>query len=220
MLGRVWRKGNPPALLGGCNWYSHCGNTCTPMFTAALFTTARTRKQPRRPATDEWIKKLCYIYTMDCYSAIKRNTSESGLVRWMNLEPALQSEVREKQILYIYAYTCNPEQWQRWTYLQGRNRDPNREQTCGHSRGRRRWDEQSSNETYIIICKTDGYWKAADRELHPVLQRCRRVGGRFKREGKYAYLRMTHAVVYVAVKPTQHSKAIILQIRINFEKVY
>ena len=58
-----------------------------PLFIAALFTIARTRKQPRCLSTDEWIKKLWYIYTMEYYSAIKRNTFESVLMRWMNLEP-------------------------------------------------------------------------------------------------------------------------------------
>ena len=61
--------------------------TCTPVFTAALFTIARTWKQPRCPSADEWIRKLWYIYTMEYYSAIKRNASESALMRWMNLEP-------------------------------------------------------------------------------------------------------------------------------------
>ena len=56
-------------------------DTCIPMFTAALFTIARTWKQPRCPSTDEWIKKLWYIYTMEYYSAIKRNTFESVLMR-------------------------------------------------------------------------------------------------------------------------------------------
>ena len=55
----------------------------------------RTWKQPRCPSTDEWIKKL-YIYTMECYSAIKRNTFESVLMRWMNLELIIQSEVSQK----------------------------------------------------------------------------------------------------------------------------
>ena len=63
-------------------------DTCIPLFTAALFTIARTWKQPRCPLTDEWIKKL-YIYTMEYYSAIKRNTFESVLMRWMNLEPII-----------------------------------------------------------------------------------------------------------------------------------
>ena len=57
---------------------------CTPMFTAALFTIARTWKQPRRPLVDEWIRKLWYIYTMEYYSAIKRNIFESVLM--MNLD--------------------------------------------------------------------------------------------------------------------------------------
>ena len=67
-----------------------------PLFTAALFTIARTRKQPRCPLTDEWIKNLCYIYKMVYYSAIKRNTFESVL-RWMNLEPIIQSKVSQKE---------------------------------------------------------------------------------------------------------------------------
>jgi len=56
-------------------------DTCIPLFTAALFTTDRTLKQPRCPSTDEWIKKLCYVYTREYYSAIKRNTIESILMR-------------------------------------------------------------------------------------------------------------------------------------------
>ena len=67
------------------------------MLTAALFTIARTWKQPRCPSTDEWIKKLWYIYTMEYYSAIKRNTVESVIVCWMNLEPFIQSEVSQKE---------------------------------------------------------------------------------------------------------------------------
>ena len=67
-----------------------------PLFIVALFTTARTWKQPRCPLTDEWIKKLC-IYTMEYYSAIKRNIFESVLMRWMNLEPIIQSEVSQKE---------------------------------------------------------------------------------------------------------------------------
>ena len=57
-----------------------------PIVHAALFTIARTWKQPRCPWTDEWIKKLWYLYTMEDYSAIKRNAFESVLMRWMNLE--------------------------------------------------------------------------------------------------------------------------------------
>ena len=62
------------------------------MFIAALFIIARTWKQPRRPSADEWIRKLWYIYMMEYYSAIKKNTFESVLMRWMKLEPIIQSE--------------------------------------------------------------------------------------------------------------------------------
>ena len=67
------------------------------MFTVALFTIARTWKQLRCPSTDEWMKKLWYVYTMEYYSAIKRNTFESVLIRWMNLEPIIQSKVSQKE---------------------------------------------------------------------------------------------------------------------------
>ena len=76
-------------------------DTCIPLFIAALFTTARTQKQPRCPSTDEWIKKLWYKYTMEYYSAIKRNAFESVL-RWMNLEPIIESEVRKRKINIIF----------------------------------------------------------------------------------------------------------------------
>ena len=78
--------------------------TCTPMFTAALFSIARTWKQPRCPSTDEWIQKLWYIYTMKYYSAIKRNTFESVLMRWTKLEPIIQSEVSQKYKYHILTH--------------------------------------------------------------------------------------------------------------------
>ena len=72
-------------------------DTWIPLFTAALFRIVRTWKQPRCPLTGEWIKKVWYIYTMEYYSAIKRNTFESVLMRWMNLETIIQSEVSQKE---------------------------------------------------------------------------------------------------------------------------
>ena len=71
-------------------------DTCIPMFIAGLFTIARTWKQPRCPLADEWIRKLWYIYTVEYYSAIKKSTFESFLMRWMKLEPIIQSEVSQK----------------------------------------------------------------------------------------------------------------------------
>ena len=61
--------------------------TCIPLFIAALFTIARTWKQPRCPSAHEWIRKLWYIYTMEYYTAFKKNTCEPILMRWMKLEP-------------------------------------------------------------------------------------------------------------------------------------
>ena len=81
---------------------------CTPMFIAALFIIARIWKQPRCPSTDEWIRKLWYIYTMEYYSVIKKNSFESALMRWMKLEPIIQSEVSQKDkdqysiLMHIY----------------------------------------------------------------------------------------------------------------------
>ena len=66
-------------------------DTCTPMFIAALFIIARTWKQPRCPSAEEWIRNQWYMYTMEYYSAIKKNTFESVLMRWMKLEPIIQS---------------------------------------------------------------------------------------------------------------------------------
>ena len=71
---------------------------CISLFIAALFTIARTWKRPRCPLTDEWIQKFWYIYTMEHYSAIKRNAFESVLMTWMNLEPIIQSEVSQEEL--------------------------------------------------------------------------------------------------------------------------
>ena len=72
-------------------------DTCTPTFIAALFIIARTWKQPRCPSADEWRRKLWYIYAMEYYSAIKKNTFQSVLMRWMKLEPIINSEISQKE---------------------------------------------------------------------------------------------------------------------------
>ena len=77
-------------------------DTCIPMFITALFTIARTWKQPRCPSADEWIRKLWYIYTMEYYSAMKKNAFESVLMRWIELDPIIQSEVRKKNTNTVY----------------------------------------------------------------------------------------------------------------------
>ena len=78
------------------------------MLIAALFTTARTWKQPRCPLRDEWIKKLWYIYTREYSSAINRNAFELVLMMWRNLEPIIQNEVsqneKDKYHILMYMY--------------------------------------------------------------------------------------------------------------------
>ena len=83
-------------------------DTCPPVFITALFTIARTWKQPRCLSIDEWIRKQWYTYIMKYYSAIKKNAFESVLMRWMKLEPIIQSEVSQKEkhqysiLMHIY----------------------------------------------------------------------------------------------------------------------
>ena len=72
-------------------------DTCTPVFIAALFTIARSWKQRKCPSTDEWIKKRWYIYTVEYFSAIKRNEIGSFVETWMDLETVIQSEVSQKE---------------------------------------------------------------------------------------------------------------------------
>ena len=85
-------------LLGMCTKETRFErDTCTLMFITALFIIAWTQKQPKCPSAGEWTIKQRYICTMEYYSAIKKNTLESVLMRWMKLEPIIQSEVSQKE---------------------------------------------------------------------------------------------------------------------------
>jgi len=70
-------------------------DTCTPMFIAALFSTAKTWKQPKCPSTEEWIKNMWYIHVMEYYSAIKRNGILAFLTTWIDLEMIMLNEVSQ-----------------------------------------------------------------------------------------------------------------------------
>ena len=118
-------------------------NTCTPVFIASQFTIARAWKQPRCPLADEWIRKQWYIYTMEYYSAIKKNTFESVLMRWMKLEPIMQSEVsqKEKHQYRILTHTYGIQMTVMMTlYARPQKRHRCEEQTFGLCR-RRGWDD-------------------------------------------------------------------------------
>ena len=82
---------------------------CTPVFIIALFLISRTWKQPRCPLVDEWIRKLWYVYIMEYYSTIKKNTFQSVLMRWMKLEPIIQNEDSQKE----------KHQWNKLTHICG-----------------------------------------------------------------------------------------------------
>ena len=123
-------------------------------------------KQPRCPSTEKRIKKLWYIYTMENYSDIHGNIFESVLMRWMNLEPIIQSEVNQKEKdkyhILIHIYTQNLEKWYWRIYLQGSNGETdieNRLMDMGWCRGGEGEMYGDSNmETSITICKIDSRW--------------------------------------------------------------
>ena len=117
---------------------------CPSMFIAALFTIARMWKQPRCPSADEWIRKLWYIYTMEYYSAIKKNAFESVLMRWMKLEPIIQSEVSQKE-KHQYSILTHIYEFRKMVtmtlYVRQQKRHRCKEQTfglCGRKQG---WDD-------------------------------------------------------------------------------
>ena len=104
------------------------------MFITALFTIVRTWKQPRCPLADEWIRKLCYIYTMEYYSAIKENAFESALMRRVKLEPIIQSEVSQKekhQNIYLCIYMEFRKMVMMILYARQQKRHRCKEQTLG-----------------------------------------------------------------------------------------
>ena len=129
-------------------------DTCTPMFTAALFIIARTWKQPRCPSADEWIRKRWYIYTMEYYSAIKNNSFESVLMRRMKLEPIIQSEVSQKDKDH-YSILTHILEFRKMLiitlYAKQKKRHRCVEQTFGLCGRRRGWDVSGEQRRNMCI---------------------------------------------------------------------
>ena len=122
MLERMWRNGNPLALLVGMQTGAAALEdsvevptgvlmhraTCTPMFIAALSTIAKLWKEPKCPSTDEWIKKLWFIYTMEYYVAMRKNEIWPFVATWMELESVMLSEIShtEKDRYHMFSLLC------------------------------------------------------------------------------------------------------------------
>ena len=116
------RPSNPSAghtHRGNQNWKRHV----YPNVHRSIVYNNQDMLQPRCPSADEWIRKLWYVYTVEYYSTIKKNTFESVLVRWMDLEPIIQSEVRQKEKQYTNAYIWNLERWWWWPCMRDSKRD-------------------------------------------------------------------------------------------------
>ena len=96
-------------------------DTCTPMFITALFTIAKTWKQPKCPSTDAWIK-IWYIHTMKYYAAIKKNEVMPFPIKWTDLEIIILSEISQTKINIIWYLYVEFKKWYIWTYLQNRNK--------------------------------------------------------------------------------------------------
>ena len=110
---------------------------CTPVFTAALFTIAKTWTQPKCPLTDEWIK-MWFIYTMEYYSAIKKNEIMPFAATWMDLEIIVLSEVRQRKtnIIWYHLYAESKKMIQMNLFTKQKQTHRLRERTYGYQRGR------------------------------------------------------------------------------------
>ena len=113
-------------------------DTCTPIFIALLFTIAKTWKQPKCPSTEEWIKNMWYIYTVNITQPLKEwhNAICSNMDGPGDYQTKWNKSHRERQIPYDIAYMQNIKKWYKWTYLQNRNRLTHRKQTYGYQRGK------------------------------------------------------------------------------------
>ena len=179
------------------------------MFTAALFTIAKTWKQPKCPLKEQWIKKMWYIYRMEYYSATKKNEIMPFAATWMQLEIIILSEVKQKKTNTIwYHLYVESKIWHKWTYLWNRNRIrdiENRLEVAKGKGGRRGLDWESGIRrcklvyvewinNKVLLYSTENYIQ------YPVIN----YNGK-----EYIYVYLNHFAVHL--KLTQHYKLTILQ---------
>ena len=188
-----------------------------PMFIVALFTIARTWKQPKCPSTDEWIKKMWYIYIMEYYSAIKRDEIGSFVKMWMNLESVIQSEVsqEEKNKYSILTQVCGIQKnGTDEPICRGRNRDTDVENghvdTEGEGEGGMNWEIRFDLNNTIMCQIASGnlLYNTGSSAQCSVMTQMGGMGGRSKREAIYVYIQLIHLIVQQ--KLTQYCKEIIL----------
>ena len=141
-------------------------DTCILWFTTAPFSVAGTWMQARCPWTDEWIKKLWQIHTMEYYSAITMNAFELVLMRWMNLEPIIQSEVSQKEkdknriLTHIYGIQKNGTE--KFIYRAAMEKQTQRiDLQHGERGGEGEMYGKSNMETYITVFKIDSQQECA-----------------------------------------------------------
>ena len=142
----TWSSNPSPGYISGQN---HDSKLCTPMFAAALYTIAKTWKQPKCPSSDEWIKKMWYINTMEYYSAIKKKKCHLKQQGW-NYSLML-SEVRKTNTTWYHLYV-EYKIWHKWTYLQNWIRLTNIDNSCG-CQGERRGERREGRK-----CDRLGVW--------------------------------------------------------------
>ena len=120
----------------------------------SIFTKAGTWKQPKCPLTDEWIKKLWYMYTIDCDSAMEMNASESVLIRQMNLEPIVQSEVRKRNRMLMHIYGIQKNSTEKPTYREEMETQTQKtDQWTQWEKERAGQIEKVTLHVYILMCK-------------------------------------------------------------------
>ena len=132
----IWSSNPTPGHVSGEN--SNSERYLHPKFTAALFTIAKTRKQPKGPLTGECIKKMWYIYMMEYYSAIKKNEILPFAATWMDLEIIILSEVSQTKtnIIWYHLYVESKKIIQRNSFTKQKQTNRHRRQSYSYQRGR------------------------------------------------------------------------------------